>query len=91
MCFAAPYRRYSSVGLEYSFDQLPTPQALSTMLEKSPIVHAAQVRKRFHVYLMFNHINMLHPICLLSYLVCGGVYVSGVDPHSSFAYVRWEG
>ncbi|KAI5610310.1 acylamino-acid-releasing enzyme, partial [Silurus asotus] len=36
--------RYSSVGLEYSFDQLPTSQALTTMLEKSPIVHAAQIR-----------------------------------------------
>ncbi|XP_060788178.1 S9 family peptidase isoform X2 [Neoarius graeffei] len=36
--------RYSSVGLEYSFDQLPSAQALSTMLEKSPIVHAAQIR-----------------------------------------------
>ncbi|XP_066499821.1 S9 family peptidase isoform X2 [Hoplias malabaricus] len=35
--------RYSSVGLHYSFDQLPSPQALTTMLEKSPIVHAAQV------------------------------------------------
>ncbi|TSN76509.1 Acylamino-acid-releasing enzyme [Bagarius yarrelli] len=34
--------RYSSVGLEYSFTQLPTPQALTTMLEKSPIVHVAQ-------------------------------------------------
>ncbi|KAK1801146.1 hypothetical protein P4O66_022848 [Electrophorus voltai] len=36
--------RYSSVGLQYSFDLLPTPQALTTMLEKSPIVHAAQIR-----------------------------------------------
>ncbi|XP_062854518.1 S9 family peptidase isoform X1 [Trichomycterus rosablanca] len=36
--------RYSSVGLDYWFDQLPTPQALTTMLEKSPIVHAAQIR-----------------------------------------------
>ncbi|XP_026884925.2 S9 family peptidase isoform X3 [Electrophorus electricus] len=36
--------RYSSVGLQYSFDLLPTPQALTAMLEKSPIVHAAQIR-----------------------------------------------
>uniref|UniRef100_A0AAR2JHA0 acylaminoacyl-peptidase n=1 Tax=Pygocentrus nattereri TaxID=42514 RepID=A0AAR2JHA0_PYGNA len=36
--------RYSSIGLQYSFDQLPTPQALTTMLEKSPITHAAQIR-----------------------------------------------
>ncbi|KAI4874556.1 hypothetical protein NFI96_029031 [Prochilodus magdalenae] len=36
--------RYSSIGLHYSFDQLPTPQALNTMLEKSPIAHAAQIR-----------------------------------------------
>ncbi|KAG9270893.1 acylamino-acid-releasing enzyme isoform X1 [Astyanax mexicanus] len=35
--------RYSSVGLHYSFDQLPTPEALITMLEKSPIAHAAQI------------------------------------------------
>lgn len=36
--------RYSSVGLDYSFDQLPTPEALSLMLERSPIKHAAQIR-----------------------------------------------
>ncbi|XP_036434657.1 S9 family peptidase isoform X1 [Colossoma macropomum] len=36
--------RYFSIGLHYSFDQLPTPQALTTMLEKSPIAHAAQIR-----------------------------------------------
>ncbi|XP_076845765.1 acylamino-acid-releasing enzyme isoform X2 [Brachyhypopomus gauderio] len=35
--------RYSSVGLQYSFDQLPTPHALTAMLEKSPIVYAAQI------------------------------------------------
>ncbi|XP_031421886.1 S9 family peptidase [Clupea harengus] len=36
--------RYCSVGLEYSFDQLPTPEALSLMLQISPITHAAQIR-----------------------------------------------
>ncbi|KAF7652406.1 hypothetical protein LDENG_00097330 [Lucifuga dentata] len=36
--------RYSSVGLQYSYDQIPTAEALATMLEKSPITHAAQIR-----------------------------------------------
>ncbi|XDV48979.1 hypothetical protein PO909_018321 [Leuciscus waleckii] len=36
--------RYSSVGLQYAFDQLPTSQSLTSMLEKSPIIHAAQIR-----------------------------------------------
>ncbi|XP_063052140.1 S9 family peptidase [Engraulis encrasicolus] len=36
--------RYTSVGLDYSFDQLPTPEALSLMLQRSPIMHAAQIR-----------------------------------------------
>ncbi|XP_065103189.1 acylamino-acid-releasing enzyme isoform X2 [Paramisgurnus dabryanus] len=36
--------RYSSVGIKYAFDRLPTPQSLTTMLEKSPIIHAAQIR-----------------------------------------------
>lgn len=37
-------RRYSSVGFQYSYDLIPTADALAAMLEKSPIVHAAQVR-----------------------------------------------
>ncbi|ROL49160.1 Acylamino-acid-releasing enzyme [Anabarilius grahami] len=36
--------RYSSVGLQYAFDRLPTSQSLASMLEKSPIIHAAQIR-----------------------------------------------
>ncbi|KAK2898631.1 hypothetical protein Q8A67_010049 [Cirrhinus molitorella] len=36
--------RYSSVGLQYAFDRLPTSQSLISMLEKSPIIHAAQIR-----------------------------------------------
>ncbi|XP_051526045.1 acylamino-acid-releasing enzyme-like isoform X2 [Myxocyprinus asiaticus] len=36
--------RYSSVGIQYSFDLLPTSQSLTDMLEKSPIIHAAQIR-----------------------------------------------
>ncbi|KAI7797608.1 putative acylamino-acid-releasing enzyme, partial [Triplophysa rosa] len=36
--------RYSSVGFQYAFDRLPTPQSLTAMLEKSPIIHAAQIR-----------------------------------------------
>ncbi|XP_029911078.1 acylamino-acid-releasing enzyme isoform X2 [Myripristis murdjan] len=36
--------RYSSVGLQYSYDQIPSAEALATMLEKSPIIHAAQIR-----------------------------------------------
>ncbi|XP_051950569.1 S9 family peptidase isoform X2 [Xyrauchen texanus] len=36
--------RYSSVGIQYSFDQLPTSHCLTAMLEKSPIIHAAQIR-----------------------------------------------
>ncbi|XP_058640130.1 S9 family peptidase isoform X2 [Onychostoma macrolepis] len=36
--------RYSSVGIQYAFDRLPTSQSLISMLEKSPIIHAAQIR-----------------------------------------------
>ncbi|XP_078144486.1 acylamino-acid-releasing enzyme [Centroberyx gerrardi] len=36
--------RYSTVGLQYSYDQIPSAEALATMLEKSPITHAAQIR-----------------------------------------------
>ncbi|XP_041656091.1 S9 family peptidase isoform X2 [Cheilinus undulatus] len=36
--------RYSSVGFQYSYDQIPTPEALTAMLEKSPITHAAQIK-----------------------------------------------
>ncbi|XP_043102724.1 S9 family peptidase isoform X2 [Puntigrus tetrazona] len=36
--------RYSSVGIQYAFDRLPTSQSLVSMLEKSPIIHAAQIR-----------------------------------------------
>uniref|UniRef100_A0A674C0M0 Acylamino-acid-releasing enzyme n=1 Tax=Salmo trutta TaxID=8032 RepID=A0A674C0M0_SALTR len=36
--------RYSSVGLQYSYDQLPTPEALTTMLQKSPITYAPQIK-----------------------------------------------
>uniref|UniRef100_A0AAY4ASF1 Acylamino-acid-releasing enzyme n=1 Tax=Denticeps clupeoides TaxID=299321 RepID=A0AAY4ASF1_9TELE len=35
--------RYTSVGLEYSFDRLPTPEALTSMLQRSPITRVAQV------------------------------------------------
>ncbi|XP_029291601.1 LOW QUALITY PROTEIN: acylamino-acid-releasing enzyme [Cottoperca gobio] len=36
--------RYTSVGLQYSYDQIPTAEALAAMLEKSPITHAAQIK-----------------------------------------------
>ncbi|XP_064779371.1 S9 family peptidase isoform X1 [Oncorhynchus masou masou] len=36
--------RYSCVGLQYSYDQLPTPEALTTMLQKSPISYAPQIK-----------------------------------------------
>uniref|UniRef100_A0A6Q2YKD3 Acylamino-acid-releasing enzyme n=1 Tax=Esox lucius TaxID=8010 RepID=A0A6Q2YKD3_ESOLU len=36
--------RYSCMGLQYSYDQLPTPEALTTMLQKSPITHAPQIK-----------------------------------------------
>ncbi|XP_042266087.1 S9 family peptidase isoform X3 [Thunnus maccoyii] len=36
--------RYTSVGLPYSYDQIPTAEALAAMLEKSPITHAAQIK-----------------------------------------------
>ncbi|KAG7279891.1 hypothetical protein CRUP_016218, partial [Coryphaenoides rupestris] len=36
--------RYSSVGLQYSYDQIPTAEALTIMLETSPITHAAQIQ-----------------------------------------------
>ncbi|XP_062419699.1 S9 family peptidase [Pungitius pungitius] len=36
--------RYTSVGFPYSYDQIPTAEALAAMLEKSPITHAAQIK-----------------------------------------------
>uniref|UniRef100_A0A665TD21 acylaminoacyl-peptidase n=1 Tax=Echeneis naucrates TaxID=173247 RepID=A0A665TD21_ECHNA len=32
------------VGFQYSYDQIPTSEALAAMLEKSPITHAAQIK-----------------------------------------------
>ncbi|XP_061621881.1 S9 family peptidase isoform X2 [Phyllopteryx taeniolatus] len=36
--------RYTCVGLRYSYNQTPTAEALAAMLERSPIVHAAQIK-----------------------------------------------
>lgn len=36
--------RYSSIGLEFSYEQIPTAGALSAMLERSPITHAPQMK-----------------------------------------------
>ncbi|XP_061526837.1 S9 family peptidase isoform X8 [Phycodurus eques] len=36
--------RYTCVGLQYSYNQTPTAEALAAMLEKSPIIHAAQIK-----------------------------------------------
>ncbi|XP_059189205.1 S9 family peptidase [Centropristis striata] len=36
--------RYTSVGVQYSYDQIPTAEALAAMLEKSPITHAPQIK-----------------------------------------------
>ncbi|XP_064422218.1 acylamino-acid-releasing enzyme-like [Latimeria chalumnae] len=39
-----PDWRYTEVGLNYSYDQLPSPAAMTLMLTKSPIVYASQVK-----------------------------------------------
>lgn len=44
------FRRYTSMGFQYSYDQIPTAEALAAMLEKSPITHAAQVRNTHFEY-----------------------------------------
>ncbi|XP_049920816.1 S9 family peptidase isoform X1 [Epinephelus moara] len=36
--------RYTTVGIQYSYDQIPTAEAMATMLERSPITHAAQIK-----------------------------------------------
>ncbi|XP_069549958.1 acylamino-acid-releasing enzyme isoform X3 [Brachyistius frenatus] len=36
--------RYTSAGFQYSYDQIPTAEALTAMLQKSPIRHAAQIK-----------------------------------------------
>lgn len=36
--------RYTSAGFQYSYDQIPTAEALTAMLQKSPITHAAQIK-----------------------------------------------
>ncbi|XP_041129402.1 acylamino-acid-releasing enzyme-like [Polyodon spathula] len=39
-----PDWRYTAVGLDYSFGRLPTAEALATMLNCSPIIHAEQIK-----------------------------------------------
>lgn len=39
-------RRYTSAGFHYSYDQIPTAEALAAMLQKSPIAHAAKVKHK---------------------------------------------
>ncbi|TNM86491.1 hypothetical protein fugu_006721 [Takifugu bimaculatus] len=41
---SAGHQRYTSVGLQYSYQEIPTAEALAAMLEKSPITHAAQIK-----------------------------------------------
>ncbi|KAK7884606.1 hypothetical protein WMY93_027729 [Mugilogobius chulae] len=36
--------RYSSVGLDFSYEQIPTAEALATMLQRSPITHAPKMK-----------------------------------------------
>lgn len=36
--------RYTSAGFQYSYDQIPTAEALAAMLQKSPITYAAQMK-----------------------------------------------
>uniref|UniRef100_A0AAV2K1M0 Acylamino-acid-releasing enzyme n=1 Tax=Knipowitschia caucasica TaxID=637954 RepID=A0AAV2K1M0_KNICA len=36
--------RYSSVGLDFSYEKIPTAEALAAMLERSPITHAPKMR-----------------------------------------------
>lgn len=36
--------RYSSAGFSFSYDQIPSAEALAAMLHKSPISHAAQIK-----------------------------------------------
>ncbi|MFT7800904.1 acylamino-acid-releasing enzyme-like [Arapaima gigas] len=36
--------RYSVIGLQYSYDRVPNPDELATMLHSSPIMHASQIR-----------------------------------------------
>lgn len=36
--------RYTSAGFHYSYDQIPTAEALAAMLQKSPIIHAAKIK-----------------------------------------------
>lgn len=36
--------RYSSVGLEFSYEHIPTAEALAAMLERSPITHAPKMK-----------------------------------------------
>ncbi|RXM97103.1 Acylamino-acid-releasing enzyme [Acipenser ruthenus] len=39
-----PDWRYTAVGLDYTFGRLPTAEALATMLNCSPIIHAEQIK-----------------------------------------------
>lgn len=39
------HRRYTSLGLSYSFERVPRAEEVATMLLRSPIAQAAQVRQ----------------------------------------------
>lgn len=39
------HRRYTSLGLPYSFERVPRAEEVATMLLRSPIAQAAQVRQ----------------------------------------------
>ncbi|XP_072305483.1 acylamino-acid-releasing enzyme [Eucyclogobius newberryi] len=36
--------RYSSVGMDFTYEQIPTAEALATMLQRSPITHAPKMK-----------------------------------------------
>lgn len=70
-------RRYTSVGLHYSYQDIPTAEALAAMLEKSPITHAAQVRVRY------THLHSHSPVTLMCWVADHGRKLESGFSHST--------
>lgn len=81
-------RRYSSVGLQYSYQEIPTAEALAAMLEKSPITHAAQVRVRYHL-LIWGHLPLMSCWSLSEHQQQQGYTLQDTHLHSPVTLMCW--
>ena len=57
------FRCYVEIGGEFQYDIVPTPEMLSTMLEKSPVTHVKKVRS------LKKHLELSCPVFFRNWLV----------------------